>query len=155
MSYQPPFEITADIVNRISAISEQIGRLGTQNIKVSPQLRKQNKIQTIQSTFFIAFMLEVIETALAESSELLGSNLNAERDQVDDQVGDQVSDQVAELLGVMDAKYRSAKELMTRLSLTRKATFRKNYLNQAIASNLVEMQYPESPRSPKQKYRKR
>ncbi len=53
MSYQPPFEITPKIVNQISSIAEQVGRLDTQSLKVSPQLRKQNRIKTIQSTLAI------------------------------------------------------------------------------------------------------
>jgi Fic family protein len=53
MSYQPPFDISSKMINQISAIAEQVGRLETQSISVSPQLRKQNRIRTIQSTLAI------------------------------------------------------------------------------------------------------
>ena len=48
MSYQPPFDITSKIINQISAIAEQVGRLGGHGLTPSPQLRKQNRIRTIQ-----------------------------------------------------------------------------------------------------------
>ena len=42
---------------------------------------------------------------------------------------------------------------MKKLGLSHRQTFRKNYLNPAVDKGLVEMQNPESPQSPKQKYR--
>lgn len=54
----------------------------------------------------------------------------------------------------MDDQYWSTKALMEHLSLTHKPTFRKNYLNPALQAGLVVMKYPDSPRSPKQKYKK-
>ncbi|MEL7333701.1 MAG: Fic family protein [Cyanobacteria bacterium J06560_2] len=71
-----------------------------------------------------------------------------------DQVGDQVSDQVQKLLSEMGNQYYSTQELMKKLALTRKPTFRQHYLNPALQAGLVVMKYPESPRSPKQAYRK-
>jgi Fic family protein len=53
MTYQPPFEITAKIINQISIIAEQIGRLDASGLSISPQLRKQNRIRTIQGTLAI------------------------------------------------------------------------------------------------------
>ncbi len=97
------------------------------------------------STVFIEFMLEVIEAALDERREVFSGNIDAG--------SDQVSDQVSELLNVMDDRYWSALELMSRLSLKHKPTFRKNYLNPAIKVGLIVMQYPDKPRSPKQKYK--
>jgi len=74
MSYQPPFENNAKIINLISAISEQIGRLDAQNLQLSPQLRKQNKIQTIQSTLAIEGNTLSVEqvTAIVEGKRVLG-----------------------------------------------------------------------------------
>ena len=54
----------------------------------------------------------------------------------------------------MDYQYWSAKDLMERLGLTRKPTFRKNYLNPALQAGLVMMKYPDSPRNPQQTYKK-
>ena len=66
----------------------------------------------------------------------------------------QVSDQVKALLRCLDADAAvSAGELMGRLHLSHKPTFRKNYLNPALAAGLVEMTEPASPRSPTQKYK--
>ena len=74
MTYQPPFEITAKIVNQISAISEQIGRISAQSLTASPQLRRQNRIRTIQSTLAIegnTLSLDQV-TAIVEGKRVLG-----------------------------------------------------------------------------------
>jgi hypothetical protein len=44
---------------------------------------------------------------------------------------------------------------MDKLALSHRPTFRDNYLNPAIELRLVELQYPDTPRNPKQKYRLR
>jgi hypothetical protein len=41
---------------------------------------------------------------------------------------------------------------MTALNLKHRPTFRRNYLNPALAAGLIAMTQPESPRSPTQKY---
>jgi Fic family protein len=111
------------------------------------------------STVFVEFMLDIIYDAIAQNPTKIDQRIQPEPDQVGDQVGDQVSDQVSdqvkELLAVMGDRDYTSQELMTRLSLSRKPTFRKNYLNPAIAAGLVVMKYPQSPRSPKQTYKKR
>lgn len=43
---------------------------------------------------------------------------------------------------------------MKRLGLSHKPTFRKNYLNPALAQNLIERTIPDKPNSKNQKYRK-
>lgn len=93
-----------------------------------------------ESTPFIEFMLEIILNTIEESIQ-------------NDQVSDYVSDQVDKLLHVMGERCLSSSEIMEKLELSHKPTFRKNYLNPALENGLVEMQNPESPRSPKQKYR--
>ena len=74
---------------------------------------------------------------------------------VTDQVSDQVSDQVKRLLNAMkNGEELSAVELMGRLGLSHRPTFRKNYLNPALQAGLVEMTIPSKPTSRFQKYRK-
>jgi len=51
--YQPPLAITSRMIHQISTISEQIGRIDGQNLNLSPLLRKQNRVRTIQSTLAI------------------------------------------------------------------------------------------------------
>ena len=68
------------------------------------------------------------------------------------ELSDQVSDQVKKLLQVLDMNPLSASELMQRLDLSHRATFRKNYLHPAIAAGLIEMT-PDKPNSRLQKYR--
>ena len=70
-----------------------------------------------------------------------------------DQANDQGSDQVHRLLEALLKGDKSAAELMEALSLRHAPTFRKNYLNPALESGLVERTLPEKPRSPAQRYR--
>ena len=52
--YQPPYTITPAIVNLVAEIGETIGRytvLAEQNL--TPQLRRENRIRTIQASLAI------------------------------------------------------------------------------------------------------
>ena len=74
MTYQPPFQVTSKIVNQINAISEQIGRINAQTLTASPQLRRQNRIRTIQGTLAIegnTLSLDQV-TAIVEGKRVLG-----------------------------------------------------------------------------------
>ncbi|MBT9315840.1 Fic family protein [Leptothoe spongobia] len=102
--------------------------------------------QAANSTVFIEFMLEIIGNALAQ--------INQGIDQATDQATDQAADQVKRLLAVMDDSYVTTQILMERLGLSHRPTFRKNYLIPALDAGLLEMKYPDKPRSPKQQYRK-
>lgn len=75
MSYIPPFTITAEILNLVASISEQVGRLNAGALNVSPQLRKQNRIKTITGTLAIEgnTLSEEQITAIIEGKPVLGS----------------------------------------------------------------------------------
>lgn len=92
------------------------------------------------ATPFVEFMLEAIRAVL---EEVVAS----------DQVSDQVGDQVIRLLGVIGKKEVGASELMSGLGLSHRPTFRKNYLEPALAAAVIERTQPDSPRSPTQRYR--
>ena len=99
-----------------------------------------------EATQFVEFMLQALLQALAEASTT---------DQVSDQVSDQVNKQVARLLALIPpGTALKANDMMQRLGLVHRATFRKNYLNPALAAGLIEMTDPSSPRSPAQQYRR-
>ncbi|MEM6596898.1 MAG: Fic family protein [Cyanobacteria bacterium P01_C01_bin.69] len=103
-----------------------------------------NADEVASSTVFIEFMLDIVSEALRQNQN--GQPIAAG--------SDQVSDQVKRLLSVMDDEYWSTETLMAKLSLSRKPTFRKHYLNPALEAGLVVMKYPQSLRSPKQAYKK-
>jgi len=93
-----------------------------------------------ESTTFIEFMLGIIRLTIegvVSTGHVIG----------------QVTDQVKSLLSIMGDQWWSRQELMDKLGLSHRQTFRENYLNPALEANLIEMQHPDSPRSPKQKYR--
>jgi len=96
--------------------------------------------QTANSTSFVEFLLNAILEALRENI-------------FTDQVGDQVTDQVAKLLCVFEGHPLSASELMKKLGLSHRPTFRNNYLHPALAKGLIEMTVPDKPNSRLQKYR--
>ena len=58
------------------------------------------------------------------------------------------------LVNVLGNEVLTTNEIMLRLGMTHKPTFRQNYLNPAIEMGLVEMTVPGKPRSRYQKYRK-
>ena len=58
-------------------------------------------------------------------------------------------------LNVMGNESLPLIEIMRRLNLSHKPTFRKNYLLPALNLQLIEMTIPDKPNSRNQKYRKR
>lgn len=68
-------------------------------------------------------------------------------------ITDQVSDQVARLLRGIGTKELSAGDLMKKIGLSHRPTFRKNYLKPALDSGWIERTQPDAPRSPTQRYR--
>lgn len=67
----------------------------------------------------------------------------------------QVSDQVKTLLSALENDTLSALELMAKLKLNHRPTFRKNYLNPALKADLIERTIPDTPKSRSQKYRRK
>lgn len=73
--YQPPYTITSAIVNLVAEIGETIGRytvLAEQNL--TPRLRRENRIRTIQASLAIEnnpLTLEQV-TAVIEGKRVLG-----------------------------------------------------------------------------------
>ena len=93
-------------------------------------------------TGFIEMMMNIILDALTELDK-------------SDQETDQVSDQVKALLACLGDDDLSAAQLMERLGLSHRPTFRKNYLRPALDMGLIEMTIPDKPNSRNQKYRRK
>ena len=93
------------------------------------------------STPFIEFLLAALLAALRET-------------QPTDQVTDQVTVQVKALLDCLSAFTLSATEIMQRLGLSHRPTFRRNYLDPALAASLIARSHPDKPNSRLQKYRR-
>lgn len=102
------------------------------------------------SAGFVELMLEIIRDSLKEVTVVGRST-----DQDGDQVTDQDKSPVDRLLSVLGNDMLSATEIMERLGLSHRPTFRKNYLNPALEQNLIERTIPDRPNSKNQKYRKR
>jgi Fic family protein len=74
LSMRPPYDITPLILKMISSISEKLGEINAHFLsKQSPQLRKQNRIKTIQSTLTIEgnTLNEEQITALIENKRVI------------------------------------------------------------------------------------
>jgi Fic family protein len=100
--------------------------------------------QQAQATLFIEFMLTTLLDAINDATQNSSST---------DQVSDQVSDQVRLLLTTLGKRELTANELLNRLGLSHRPTFRKNYLTPALKAGWVEQTEPNSPKSPTQRYR--
>ncbi|MDO4988224.1 MAG: Fic family protein [Synergistes sp.] len=102
------------------------------------------------SAGFVELMLEIIRDSLTAVAVVGRST-----DQHGDQVTDQDKTPTERLLSILGDKTLSAAELMERLGLSHKPTFRKNYLNPALEQHLIERTIPDKPNSRNQKYKKR
>lgn len=98
------------------------------------------------SAGLVGLMLEIIRGSLMEVSVVVRST-----SQDSDQVSDQDNSPIERLLG---SDVLSDAELMQRLGLSHKPTFRKSYLNPAIEQNLIEHTVPDKLNSRNQKCRK-
>lgn len=75
MAYTPPFTITNDILNLVAEISGLLGRLEVSNPEMmSPQLRRGNRIKTIQASLAIENNTLTLEqvTSVIEGKRVLG-----------------------------------------------------------------------------------
>lgn len=73
-NYQPPYSITPKILNLVAEISELLGHWSAQQGTLSPQLRRKNRIRTIQASLAIennTLSLEQV-TAILEGKQVLG-----------------------------------------------------------------------------------
>lgn len=100
------------------------------------------------SAVFVELMLEIIRDTLKDTT-VVGHSTDQDSDQVTDQ-----DEYVQKLLGVLGEEVLSASELMQRLGLSHRPTFRKNYLSPALEKGIVERTIPDKPNSKNQKYRR-
>ena len=97
-------------------------------------------------TGFVELMMNIILDALTALDKT---------DPVSDPHTDPVSEQVRALLNCLGDKELSISQLMERLGLSHRPTFRKNYLRPALDAGLIEMTIPDKPNSRNQKYRRK
>lgn len=98
------------------------------------------------SSTFVEFMLEILLDTLKETT-IVGD--------ASDSAGKLENPYVQKLLDVLGDEALSATEIMERLGLSHRPTFRKNYLVPALARGIIEMTIPEKPKSRNQRYRKK
>lgn len=96
------------------------------------------------STAFTEFMLQTILNAVEDAESEIKNN------------NQEIPSSVSRLADVMeDGKWYTFTELKSLVGLKARSTFIANYLNPAMARGLVEMEFPDSPRSRGQRYRLR
>ncbi len=100
------------------------------------------------SAVFVELMLEIIRDTLKDTT-VVGRSDDQDSDQVTDQDGS-----INRLLAVLGNEELSAAEIMKRLGLSHRPTFRKNYLTPALDKRLIERTIPDKPNSKNQKYRR-
>lgn len=123
-------------------------------LPIEPQIweRKQDYYMALRQAdtdvdchAFVEFMLQVILDAMQEPTRI---------GNMEDTVAVHVPDTVQALLAVLGDECLSAKDLMVRLGLSHRPTFRKNYLNPALHLGVIKMTLPDRPRSRNQRYLK-
>lgn len=98
------------------------------------------------SSEFVRFMLEVILDTLKQTV-VVGDAESADKSPV--------SESIQRLLDAIGNETLSAAEIMERLGLSHRPTFRKNYLTPALNAGVIEMTIPDKPNSRNQKYRRK
>ena len=93
-----------------------------------------------KSNRFILFMLGVIKKAV---SELARDTHNHQS---------HISNQIRALMSVIETYPMSAVELMEKLGLKSRVTFRKNYIQPALEAGLIAMTDPDTPTNRNQRY---
>ena len=93
------------------------------------------------ATPLIEFLLMVIRDALREIAD-------------SSPIGIHASKQVMALLSALSTDTLTASELMARVGIKSRSTFRQNYLEPALKQGLITMTIPDKPNSRNQKYRK-
>lgn len=103
---------------------------------------KAFKISTSEgkSNAFIMFMLEVINQAIKDI-------VNDSREHYN-----HLNIQINKLMQVMETYPQSAQQIMDRLNMKSRVSFRKNYLLPALEAGLIGMTIPEKPTSKNQMY---
>lgn len=101
------------------------------------------------SAVFVELMLEIIRDTLKDTT-VVGRSIDQDSDQVTDQ-----DSPINRLLSVLGNEELSTAEIMKRLGLSHRPTFRKNYLTPALDKRLIERTIPDKPNSKNQKYRKK
>ena len=95
-----------------------------------------------KSNRFILFMLKVIQKAVSELARDTRGHQN------------HITSQIKALMSVVQSYPMTAAELMEKLGLKSRASFRKNYLQPALEAGLIAMTEPESPTNRNQRYYK-
>ena len=93
-----------------------------------------------KSNRFILFMLGVIKSALFDIIKDSRKHYS------------HINNQITALMSVIEAYPMSLTELMEKVGLKSRDTFRKNYILPALEAGLIGMTNPEKPRSKNQKY---
>lgn len=94
------------------------------------------------SCAFVEFLLQVIMDTLQNTTVVGNDEVEEQRDPLVDKLREAIGNDVL-----------SASEIMMRLGLSHRPTFRQNYLNPALSNGIVEMTIPDKPNSRNQKYR--
>ena len=94
------------------------------------------------SCAFVEFLLQVIMDTLQNTTVVGNDDVEEQRDPLVDKLREAIGNDVL-----------SASEIMMRLGLSHRPTFRQNYLNPALSNGIVEMTIPDKPNSRNQKYR--
>lgn len=133
--YISPFSITNKMLELTSSIMEKVGKLANfSNLNKMPILRRNNRIHSIHSSLAI----EANSLSFSQVKDVINGKL--------------VFGDKKEIQEVKNA-YK-AYEIMDKLGLKSKDSFRDNYLNPALDNGLIKMTQPDKPTSKNQMYYK-
>ena len=100
----------------------------------------------------MSFRLKEVTVVGRAADQVSDQDTDQDTDQVEKRITDHHGTPAERLLSVLGKDTLSAAELIKRLGLSHRPTFRKNYLNPALEQKLIERTIPDKPNNKNQKY---
>jgi Fic family protein len=138
---KPPYDITPEILNWIKSISEKIGEVNSQFLtRPSPQLRKQNRIKSIQASLQIEgnTLSEEQVTAIIDRKRILGPR----KDVIEVTNAINVYDQIAKYKSVSEKSFISAHKALMKDLISNAGQYRTKNIGIAKGSRIAHVAPP-------------
>lgn len=138
---KPPYDITPQILQRISSISMKLGEVNANYLnKQSPQLRKQNKIKTIHSSLSIEgnTLTEEQVSAVIDNKRVIGP----QKDVLEVMNALKVYDAIAELIPDSGNSFLKAHQLLMEGLVAEAGNYRKQSVGIVQGSQVAHVAPP-------------
>lgn len=138
---KPPYDITPEILNLIASVSEKLGEINAAHLnKPSPQLRRENRIKTVQSSLAIEGNALTIDqvTAIFEDKKVAGPK----KDILEVKNAIELYNRIAEFDPFSSASFLSAHGLLMKSLIDNPGKFRSGSVGVLKGSEVMHVAPP-------------